>query len=319
MENGLSFLAKKLVFMSGKIINQGQIIFIAQLQEALEKEIESAQILIWEKNNNWRNGGQYRWSGIDITQSIDTDKQFIGLGRDGQIASGDIFYNFAEESPVDPNRSPGPMRGIRRIGDTIFAYGMQRHVYRRIGKDMWTLSDNGFPKLDKSLLKDKKTRLKAIMQGMGSINALAGKNENHIYGVGIRGEIWFFDGTSWSPVDSPTNLILNDVLIAPDNSVYVCGQGGTIIKGDKGSWQLIEYEGAGKLDFCSMAWFQNKLYLADGQSLQILDNGTISLVDFGLDDVVPCHHVHSNDDMLLSLAGKEIYTTVDGSTWTPLI
>jgi hypothetical protein len=55
-----------------------------------------------------------------------------------------------------------------------------------------------------------------------------------------------------------------------------------------------------------------------GVALYRLDGTTVSVVDFGVGDTVPCAHVHANNEVLLSIAGKEVFMTTDGSTWTAL-
>jgi hypothetical protein len=42
------------------------------------------------------------------------------------------------------------------------------------------------------------------------------------------------------------------------------------------------------------------------------------LVDFGVGATVPSAHVHAGDEILLSVAGKEVFQTMDAATWTPL-
>ncbi len=319
MSKELSFLQKHLIFICGQIENQERLVFIAHLHEALEKKAYISQIMILEKGEKWSDGGRYKFQGVSIFPLGDKEQTIIALGRDGEVVT--INLSGSQKSRIEvPGKVIGPLKGLRRIGDSLFAYGMRRQIFRLIGQNQWVLCDKGFPYLNKSEDPDDRlARIRRITDGMGSIEAIAGHNAEDFYAVGIKGEIWHYDGNSWLAEDSPTNHNLYDITLSPDGDYYICGQKGIVLKGRNKRWEPIEFIGSGEPDFYSVGWFNERLYVADGESLQVLKDDTLELVDLGEPEVVPSHQIHVNDSMLLSVAGKEVYLTADGKNWNFLL
>jgi len=259
----------------------------------------------------FRNGKDWsqtvvKWASVGLTSVLQPVPTIVVLGRDGEVLIG-TSKGYREEQINDLGASPlrrGPMRNIRAISGTVFAVGMARQVYRRLGDNTWARYEEGLP-VDIPPLK------------VAGFNSIDGAAIDDIYSVGWGGEIWHHDGTLWLPEESPTNLALFDVLAISASKIYACGQAGTLLQGRSGLWEVVEFEGP-RPTFRSMAWFQDKLYLADGQALFTLENGELSVVDFGVGVTVPSGHLHTGDGILLSVAGKEVFMTTDAVTWVPL-
>jgi hypothetical protein len=196
------------------------------------------------------------------------------------------------------------MRKMRTVAGSVFGVGMARQVYRRIADGAWTQYESGLPSI-------------TPLAQAGGFNSIDGSAIDDLYAVGWSGEIWHHDGELWRQESNATNLPLFDVLAVSPSAVYACGQAGTILRGHTGQWTPVEFEGP-RVTFRSMAWFHGRLYLADGHALYVLNDGKLLQVDFGVGAIVPSRHLHSNDGILLSVAGKEVFTTHNGTTWTAL-
>jgi hypothetical protein len=111
-------------------------------------------------------------------------------------------------------------------GDTIYACGMGRVVFRREAGGMaWTDVSAPWPAAD---------------EGVVGFTAIAGSDASSLYAVGWKGEIWTASQERWSMEDSPTNANLNALAIAADGEVYCVGDGGVMLHGRRGMWSVID-------------------------------------------------------------------------------
>lgn len=299
-------ISERFVFQKGFVFDRNRIYFMTNHQESTEKEIPNTQLFILSNNADWFSHNVL-WEGVGVTAFSHPVRTCIMLGRDGNVLVG-TPSGFSEEVIDCGGYSPlsrGPLRNIKNINGSIFAVGMGRQIYQRRSTNDWIRFDKGIPEsVD-------------LFQVTG-LNSIGGVDADDLYAVGWEGEIWHYEDNIWKKVDSPTNVALFDVLAVSQTEIYMCGQYGTIFKGFGNRWQVIEYEGP-RLNFRSMAWFKNRLYLADGHSLRVLSDGKLELVDFGIGQAVPSSYLHENDGLLLSLAGKELFITGDTVHWKSLL
>ncbi|NJO18628.1 MAG: hypothetical protein HC877_23745 [Thioploca sp.] len=209
-----------------------------------------------------------------------------------------------DESVEGPERR-GFLRSMRMIGKNLYATGMQRQVYRRIDEAKWQRMDQGI----------------LIPHGSDIItgfNSIDGFNEQDIYAVGFGGEIWHYNGRIWQQLDSPSNLILSNVKCVPPDTVYICGQIGTLLRGRDNQWEIIEHEVTTE-GFFGLEWFQNKLYVASSNNIFILEDNSLKPIEILKDkEFFTSGHLHSNDGILLSVGSKHLVYT-DGESWTEII
>ena len=319
MADTRQFLFDNFIFVSGRVVNRDELIFLAHYQPALDQGISLAQVFYCNDENRWREAGRMKWEAVDLVVPRSGGDRIIVLGRDGDV--GVIGSSGINEENLNPQRAVGPTRGVVEIDHDVLAFGMKREVFRRDAQGEWSLWNKGMEatqaKPDSGMsIAD---AIKARIKDLGGINAIVGKSLNEVYAFGMRGEIWRSTGSHWSPVDSPTNLALSDATLFDDELIYACGQTGIIVKGYEDQWEVVSYEGVEGLDFSSIASFEGRIYVADGHSLRILEERTLEVVDFGVGDIVPSSMLHVNDGVLLSIAGKEIFVTRDGVSWTSLL
>ena len=291
-------------FTSGHIYNQDRLCFLTEHDEGAAKGLPNCQVTVFA-GGEWTQN-TYRWAGIGVTTTDVPSRSLVAVGRNGEVVYASSA-GFLDELVDDHGENPderGPLRGIRTIDGIIYTVGMGRQVYRRPKPGTWVRWETGLPDVvpDDTIV---------------GFNAIAGRSGHDLAVVGWAGEIWTNAGSGWVAENSPTNLALFDIIVATPSEYYACGQMGVIVKGRHGQWERVAFEGP-ELEFRSLAWFNGHLYLADGAALWILKDGTLKAVDFGQGSLVPCHCVHERDGMLLSVAGKEVFTTTDGTTWTSL-
>jgi hypothetical protein len=116
---------------------------------------------------------------------------------------------------------------LATIEDVIYGCGMGRVVMRRDSTGHW--SDISAPKPD-------------FNEGVIGFTALAGLSGSLLYAVGWRGEIWTYSVDGWTNEDAPTNANLNSLAIGSDGIVYAVGDGGAMLKGRRGHWEVVETE-----------------------------------------------------------------------------
>jgi len=160
------------------------------------------------------------------------------------------------------------LRDVRVIGRATYAVGMGRQVYRRSGPAKWTpISEEARPT----------TRGKVT-----GFNGIAGWDEENLIAVGYDGEIWRRRHGEWSQIESPTDLLLNLVEVVSPELAFACGLNGTLLRMRGETWQKIEHGREETESLIAMAYFRDRLYLSDGETLLRLEaDDTLSTVDIG--------------------------------------
>lgn len=241
-----------------------------------------------------------RWNARSICIVQQPKEQAIALGEHGNVrimGNGDDY----DEQIICPGTELSILREVRAIGGFAYACGMDRQVFKRRQRGDWVALHGNMPAqpaID-------------IVFGFESIH---GFSEQDIHAVGWHGEIWHFDGQTWQPCDSPTNINLTRVHCADDGWAYACGMHGTLLRGRQGNWEVIEHEATGA-DFWGLEWFDGRLYLSTQHNLFVLNGNALELVDMGEDVPGSCHHLSAADGVLWSIGADDILS-FDGSRWT---
>jgi len=161
--------------------------------------------------------------------------------------------------------------------------------------------------------------MELALEDVGGINAVEPDGTKGLFAFGMRGEIWRYRSGAWVKVDSPTNLMLTDATAFADKSVFACGQSGTLLNGAGDRWGVFKYVGPPRLDFVSICSFKGSLFIADGHSLRVLEDGELKLVDFGTKEIVPCAVVTAGPGCILSVAGQEVWESTNGRAWNSIL
>jgi hypothetical protein len=289
-------------FVFGAVRYQDLAYLILSGDEMVTEKIPHSIVIEWD-NGTWNDGGQLSWRTAGVAIASKPREQLIVVGEFGDVlllGSGDRH----EEHVWHGERSPaerGPLRGIRSIGDSVFAVGMDRQVYRRDRAGVWSVHDSGLPP----------TIDTDAISGLESID---GFDEQDLYAVGWDGEIWWFQRRSWQQIASPTNLILTDVCCGGDGQVYACGQLGTILRGREGRWDILEQD-AVKEDLWHAVWFGGSLYVASLNALYTLVGDELEIVDPDVDPAPETFfHLSVRDNVMWSIGAKDVLA-FDGESW----
>jgi hypothetical protein len=227
----------------------------------------------------------------------------FALAADGRVGLG--HGNYREETIDDSTtgtRARGPMRDIRVIGDTVYATGMGRQVYRRDGDNSWTRIDDGVA-----------APLGEIaVSGFSSIH---GSGPDDLWAVGMLGEIWHRGPKGWTRHDSPTNLLLHRVVVVSASEAYATGQKGLVLKFDGAGWQTAACDD--KLgNLWGAEWFAGALYVSSERGIYRLGDGALEPVE--VPTATSFGHLDARDGVMWSFGTVQLTYTHDGKTWHPV-
>lgn len=209
---------------------------------------------------------------------------------------GQAYEDIVEEKPS----KHGLLRDIRAIGANVYATGFGRQVYVRKDR-IWRRCDQG-------VVED------PTADSLSGFESIDGFDEDEIYATGNQGEIWCRRHGIWQRSESPTNIILENVLCAPDGVVYISGQLGIVMRGRLDRWELIEHELTDDT-FWDMAWFNDQLWLSTTKALYTLQGDKLEKVETGLPGDQTFRYLDANEQCLWS-SGERHLAAFDGANWT---
>lgn len=225
------------------------------------------------------------------------------------------------EEPI-PNRDSEfgyrTIKGLSRIGSSIYAAGGWRHVFKRIGKNNWLdITKN----IDRSDIIDKKGKgwntSKSTKTGFGCVGGIA---EDDMYAGGKHGECWHYDGKNWRPIDLPTNEFIYKIVAISSDQIYMACGGGILLEGSKDTWKVIKHPGE-KDNFSQMVLFKISIYVATQFQMYKLVEGKLvecNPAKQNVDIEVFCHHYLSANDDIMLMCGQTCAALFDGENWFSL-
>jgi hypothetical protein len=270
--------------------------------ERAAKRQDHTYFLTWD-GGAW--GGEDEpkpWGVVSMVVCTHPIEQTVALGAGGQVycvGSGDIHDELIDTR--DGGDVPRTMRGLACVDGKAIAVGMGRYVYRRDGRDVWTPLDDG-------------ARQERGDPNVVGFEAVDGFSSSEMYAAGWNGEIWSWDGESWTPVQSPVNLTLSTVCCADDGEVYVAGRRGLLLRGRGRRWSVIQHDDHAE-DIWDLAWFRGDLYVSTSVGLYRLVDDHLRHVDMGEDWPRSYFHLSAIDEVLWSIGAKDVLA-YDGSRWT---
>jgi hypothetical protein len=289
--------------ISTGVVRYSDLCYLIATHDAAISEGYTGSLLFTLDRGIW-GAGTVEWLACSGTVCHVPAERYLVLGTDGSVrASGGGAVK--EEAPVascgvDPHKR-GPLREIRGIAKgRAYAVGTCRQAYVRDGEDQWRCIDQSAQVGDTPITDT-------------SFESIDGFSEQEIYTVGWEGEIWKYDGSFFTQLNSPTNLALYKVRCASDGFAYACGQLGTLLRGRDDQWEVIEHEST-KEDLWGMEVFDGQLYLSSTHFVYRLEDGKLKPVDFGDDVPQTCYHLSAADGIMWSIGPKDVME-FDGSNW----
>jgi len=199
-------------------------------------------------------------------------------------------------------KDAGYLLDLRRIGSRLYACGIQNIVLRQENDGRWVRVDQG----TFSPLTDYVDR---------AFRSMDGADENEVLGVGLRGDLWLWDGKTWSQLQSPTEYPLHMILRASSGHYYIGGTHGLIWKGSPGQgWKPIGDSAVSTQTIEDMTEFQGKIYVAAQDKLLVTDGGPVTEVKVPIEGNKAYFAIDSLPTALW-VVGDESVLQYDGAAW----
>jgi hypothetical protein len=241
-------------------------------------------------------------TGIHGCAAFQPKEQWVFVMDDGEVyVAGGGDNDFEMRISGEKGAYFRNVKGV--AGGYAYAVGTSRKVYRREAKNKWTKLDDGLP---------------ATVSGDDiGFDDLDGFGDSEIYACGGRGDLWLFDGKTWSRIDLPTNAQLWKICCGGDGLVYVLTDQRSIVVGRGTSWRVIEQDHTKDI-LEQLVWYQDRIYISTTDELFEIVNGVF----------VPCHlnvpklesyaRLASGDGILV-VAGADRASMYDGSQWITIL
>jgi hypothetical protein len=195
------------------------------------------------------------------------------------------------------------LRCIRAIGAHIYVAGTGRQAYHRYAARDWRRHDAGMV-------------VPLGTDEVVGIEAIDGFSESELYGVGLGGEIWHCSDGAWVQIESPTDVRLTSIVCAPDGFAYVAGQLGTILRGRRDRWDVINHDAVGDT-IHDLAWFDDRVWLTTSTDLLVLSGGIVTRPALMPSNSSRFQYLGACADVLWSF-GEQDLNVFDGSLWTAM-
>lgn len=226
--------------------------------------------------------------------------EVIALGAEGELLMG-APGGFAE-THIDPvGKGPqqyGVLREIRRVGDDVFAVGMSRQAYRR-RRGVW---------------REVAGSIRSSGPAAIGFNSLHGHSSKAVFAVGLGGEIWAYNGSTWRQLESPTSLALQRVMALKSGHILACGAGGAILQGRPDALTLVKND-LTKDAFYGMVEFRGRVFVSSLTSLFVLGPRGLEAVDVGLKRPLTFGDLDADDEVVWSVGARHLLRSIDGVTW----
>ncbi|MCW7541892.1 hypothetical protein OOT46_29265 [Aquabacterium sp. A7-Y] len=121
--------------------------------------------------------------------------------------------------------------------------------------------------------------------------------------AGWDGEIWLLRDARWTRESSPTNLILSAAALAPDGTIYLVGQAGTLVKGRPGLWQVLPPTTEDNL--WAALWFDGTLHACTSRQLMVLEDDELCTVGLP-EDPDSFQSLSARKDILLTTGAHDV-------------
>ena len=195
----------------------------------------------------------------------------------------------------------GGNRKLRTIDGWLYACQGNRGVIKRLGKNQWQHWHDEIPD---------------PFEVDNAFDDIDGFNESDIYCVGLKGDVWHYDGKRWSQIEFPTNIDLETVCCAGDGFVYISGDGGTTFKGRGTQWKRI-HKGEMSLPFTDMVWYGDRVWATSDYGVWHIHDDKVARAD--LPDGINAYAGHlSVGDGVLMIAGYGGAAFLRDGHWTKI-
>jgi hypothetical protein len=308
-------LLQHYVLVDGMPFGEGNAVVCAHFSPAFEAGAAASQVF-WFYDGEWHVGPMLGQEAVSLALDPGESRAWV-LGREGQWAA--VTPQGIERQGSLVSLSIGPFRRIRLLGATPVLLGESRTIFAIIDWVGVRLNDDApsVPPAD-----DEMELVEAIIEDgalLFDIDGIGTGRNEHV-AVGSDGLLVTLAGRSLETLPSLTNLPLYAIHHGePGGDYIVGGHDGMLLRGKDDIWEewpMVE----GALDLSSVASFAGRVWACDGQSVFVGPPGQrLQNADFGVGSPVPAHALRTDGFHLLSIAGKELFLSRDGTTWQDLL
>ncbi|MDO6469965.1 hypothetical protein Q8W30_17750 [Neptunomonas phycophila] len=207
------------------------------------------------------------WSSRKWGRNSFFNSRLVNLNPSEYLAiddAGSVFYGGLGENKRVEQKLPKHLRieNISKVGEQVYGVGFGRIITKRIGPDHWELMTES--------IQDSTAKNTGFYD-------LDGFDENDLYAVGGKNDIWHFDGEDWSPVDVVDAPFLPMcVCCAEDGYVYIGGAWGMIARGRGDEWET--YMPESRVDkFSSVVSYQGRIFFGNESRVYVMPHNAQTL------------------------------------------
>lgn len=230
--------------------------------------------------------------------------QLVSVSIDGQVfVLGGGTSSF--EARI-PEHKDGPLRGSVRdvlcVDGMVYAVQGNRGLCRRTGPNRWESLCAGLTVSNSWQRRDD-----------DGFNCAAATSASNVYAGGGNGDLWHFDGSSWTNLHFPSNVIIESMCCAGERDVYVGCQNGIVYRGHRDAWKKIS-EGNLTLPYKSMVAYQGKVWCSSDYGIWVITGDHVEKADLPSEIYVKAGVLAAKGNILLT-AGTNGAAYYDGSRW----
>jgi hypothetical protein len=183
--------------------------------------------------------------------------------------TGEVFYGGLGENKHREDTLSKFLRvkNLVNINGVVFGVGAARKITKRNGANDWSLISQSIQTEEVSY------------KGFSDLD---GFNENDLYAVGGKPDIWRFDGLEWHQLDVIDSAFMPEcVCCASDGYVYIGGAWGMIVRGRGDEWEsYMEVKESGQFKnstFFSAVNYKGRIFFGSEKGVFVIDENSPTL------------------------------------------
>lgn len=291
------------------VVREEKITYItSQLTEEKLESYGFTQLLKWTPKG-WGHTDIF-WNVIAMDYTEIPSAKLVCVGPNGEVfvatenKQTEDFIDFEEEGPV----GRGSIRDVRFIGSYVYVVGMGRQIYKKKNNDLGN-SNVEWKRFDSEIV------LPVAHSQVCGFNSVTGRSESEVYCVGWGGEIYWYNGSRWKSVSSPTNLKLEHIFYGNNNRYFVLGQSGVILYGRYDKWKIVDSAGETE-QFWGGCALSDRVFVATVNKIyEVLSDN--SLKELSVSDApFSTGYLASKDNVVWSVGTEDIFFLDRNKKWT---
>ena len=270
-----------------------------------DEDFPRSRVFVYDRGQ-WIPPVDLEWNARSCVVCHDPAERLIAISEHGYVVTLGGGEVVVEQRIAPGDLTPGPLTEVRCItGGAAYAVGTLRQAYVREQPGRWHRIDQT-------------CRATGPDASLHAFRTIDGFSSSDIYAAGWEGEVWHYDGLTWSNQETPTNLALYRLCCAGDDQVYVVGQCGLILRGRGDRWDVIKHE-ATEEDIWSCEWFHDRLFVATTHLLYELQGNNLVPVDYGKKPSPrSCYHLSAADGVMWSIGSHDVMQ-LNKSGWSRIL